>query len=67
MRGSALSVEMILLRITAPHFCAGIVLDDAGHVIRAAPILAWIRGRKIDAITAYAKRKGWLIEQISVP
>ncbi len=33
-----------LVRVTAAHFCAGLVALD-GRVIEAAPILAWARGR----------------------
>ena len=36
---------LMLIRISAPHFCAGIVLDGSGHVVEAAPILQWTLGK----------------------
>lgn len=47
-----------LWQITAPHFCAGLVVT-AGKVARAAPILAWAMGREWRKVRAYAQRKGW--------
>lgn len=57
-----------LVRVTAPHFCAGLVVDTgdvptvAARVTEAAPILRWtFRGTWADAICAFRK-KGWAVE-----
>jgi hypothetical protein len=34
----------MLIRVTAPHFCAGLQLEH-GVVVTSAPILKWTRGR----------------------
>jgi len=48
--------KRILIRITAPHFCAGITNG------RAAPILQYMRGWTVKRIQAYCVAKGWLFE-----
>lgn len=53
----------MLVRVAAPHFVAGIVLDDAGVVIEAAPILAWERGKHYGELRAYFARKHWVAER----
>ena len=51
-------LEESLWRITAPHFCAGLVVRD-GKVVRAAPILAWAVGKEWLVVKRYMVRKGW--------
>jgi hypothetical protein len=48
-----------LVRITAPHFCAGLVFDRAGYVTEAAPILKYMIGWHISVVERYVGRKGW--------
>jgi len=43
-----------LVRITAPHFVAGIVVRE-----RAAPILAYMLPWSLTQILRYCDRKGW--------
>lgn len=52
---------MILAQITAPHFCAGLVIR--GDVcIECAPILRrWAMGRTRDAIRSHCERRGWTV------
>lgn len=50
---------MQLVRITAPHFCAG--LEVGG---RFAPILHYMRGWTLGRVLAYAARKGWQAETL---
>lgn len=45
-----------LLQITAPHFCAGVVVGQ-----RAAPIVNYMRLWPRYKIEAYCKSKGWRI------
>lgn len=46
----------MLVRITAPHFCAGIC--EMG----IAPILAYMRGWTVKQIREYCARKRWTME-----
>ena len=45
-------------RIVAPHFVAGLRVED-GVVREAAPIIWWSRGRKWSEVRAYFKSKGY--------
>lgn len=47
-----------LVRIDAPHFCAGIIIAD-DRCIKAAPILAWSIGRNAAYLRKYFADKGW--------
>lgn len=52
----------ILLRVTAPHFVAGVVFTKAsGHweITNVAPILQWMRDRSPREIEKYITSKGW--------
>jgi hypothetical protein len=51
--------HLSLLRIEAPHFVAGVVIDQWDMVVRAAPILHWAVGKPGIEIRRYCKRKGW--------
>lgn len=52
----------VLVRVVAPHFVAGIIVDG-GACVHAAPILHWAVGRKQDELRAYFARKGWTATQ----
>lgn len=48
----------MLVQVTAPHFCAGLVLVD-DRCIEAAPILKWAIGKRADELRRYFAKKGW--------
>lgn len=52
-----------LVQVTAPHFCAGIVLKN-GVVTEAAPILKWTIGKQKEWLSTYFKQKGWTEEMV---
>lgn len=52
------------LRITAPHFCAGLALDVNLRVCEAAPILRWAMGKHVDELARYCLRKRWTVETL---
>jgi len=55
----------MLIRIVAPHFVAGLVLDSAGRVVEAAPILKWTMGKRFaDDLIPYFKRRGWSFQTV---
>lgn len=48
----------MLVRVVAPHFVAGLVMD--GAICRhSAPILKWAIGKNREELRAYFTRKGW--------
>lgn len=54
--------QELILRITAPHFVAGVVLRRIAmqwQVTETAPILKYMRGWSPVLITHYTNRKGW--------
>lgn len=49
----------VLIRIEAPHFVAGLIVDG-GVVVRTAPILSWARHKAWRNVAAYVETKrGW--------
>lgn len=46
-----------MLRITAPHFVAGIVRGGP-----CAPIISYMKGMTLREIKAYCRKKGWIVE-----
>jgi hypothetical protein len=54
-----------LLRIVAPHFVAGVVVDESTRmIITAAPILRWSLGKHAGFLVKYCKKKNWSIEVV---
>lgn len=51
----------MLIRITAPHFCAGVIVGE-----RAAPIVRYMRFWDIKRIQAYCTQKGWRYQVITL-
>ena len=47
-----------MIRIVAPHFVAGVVLEH-GHVIEAAPIVRYMIGWPADVVCRYCQKQGW--------
>jgi hypothetical protein len=55
---------MHLYRITAPHFCAGMIVSLPGIVLHAAPIIAWTKGKSVAELFRYCHRKRWHMELV---
>lgn len=54
-----------LCRITAPHFCAGLVVRHLDLTVTdAAPILRYMVGWSDTRVGQYCDRKGWDLEFI---
>ena len=53
-----------LLMIDAPHFYCGVILNH-DRVIRAAPIVHYMRGWNSDRLKRYCERRGWRV--VAVP
>jgi hypothetical protein len=48
----------MLIRITAPHFCAGI--DTERKLV--APIIRYMRDWSLTRIESYCRKKGWVVQ-----
>lgn len=58
----------ILVRVVAPHLCAGIAIDrQTGKCVEAAPILRWCVGRSASELRAYFDRQGWEAKRLPEP
>ena len=58
-----LQAEDVMIRITAPHFCAGVWLSwRGGEVTEAPPILSYMMGWSQNEVEEYCKKKGWEFE-----
>jgi hypothetical protein len=56
-------IAEILYRVKAKHFVAGVLVDSATNkILRAAPILAWTRGRYWPDIMDALYRANYQIE-----
>lgn len=59
-----------ILQISAPHFCAASLWrsDRDGELFcyKAAPIIAWLHGKRPNWLVAYLKAKQWHYEWIKV-
>jgi len=53
----------MLVQVTAPHFVAGLVMEN-DIVIEAAPILRWAIGKKRDWLRSYFERKDWTVKVV---
>ncbi len=55
-----------VIQITAPHFCAGVILAN-GRITDTAPILHYMKWWDCAAVVAYCQRKGWRWEVRDLP
>ena len=62
----AVTEAPILVRVVAPHFVAGVAIQD-GVVVKAAPIMRYAIGWTGVRLRTYIKRKGWTASIVRVP
>ena len=55
----------MVLRISAPHFVAGVLLDGRGYVVRFAPIVKYMDGWGKHRVKSYSSMKGWKVEELN--
>ncbi len=55
---------MTLIRIVAPHFVAGVVIDG-NCLIRLAPIVHYMHSWSASRAKEYCEQKGWAWEVLS--
>lgn len=54
---------MTLVRVSATHFVAGLLLNGR-LVVKAAPILRWSVGQSWGRVQVYFRGKGWSWEVV---
>lgn len=54
------TARISLLRISAPHFCAGVEIGG-----RVAPIVSYMHGWSLQRIEAYCVKKRWQVEVLA--
>jgi hypothetical protein len=52
------------LRIEAPYFCAGVLVDENGNVVSAPPILRYMRNWPVEGVIAYCRKKHWKTQYV---
>lgn len=58
---------MTLVRIEAPHFCAGFVHDPKReHPRQVAPILWYMRDWPLSRVSDYCRKKGWRLSTVPI-
>lgn len=55
--------QAYVARVVAPHFVAGIVIDQ-GEVVYAAPILKWMVGMRGREVATHCARKSWEVRRV---
>jgi hypothetical protein len=55
----------MLVRVVAPHFVAGLVLNEHERCTEAAPILHWAIGLTRDELRAEFSRRRWRATVVS--
>jgi hypothetical protein len=59
---------IVLVRVTAPHFVAGVVIDaETAAVIAAAPILGYTLGWSARRLRKWVDFKRWEAERVDEP
>lgn len=54
-----------MMRISACHFVAGVVVDENGIVVLAAPIVRYMTGWTAGRVMGYCASKNWRVEWLS--
>ena len=53
-------MEGTLYHITLHYMCAGVIVRN-GRIVKAAPILGWSRGKRIEDLEKWVKKKNGTI------
>lgn len=55
-----------LWQVAAPHFCAGVIVGADGIIKRAAPILRYVEGKRLQWLKTYCQHKRWEINSVCI-
>ena len=55
-------LNTVLLRVILPYAVAGMISDEDGNILHAAPILSWTVGKKANYVLKWVKSKNGKIE-----
>ncbi len=53
-----------LWQITSPYFCAGLVANETGEILDAAPIIGYMKTWRLQHVKQYCDRKKWKLYYI---
>lgn len=68
MRGDRpMPTRLVMLRIVAPHFVAGVHVEPDFTIGETAPIVKYMKGWSVTAVREYCRRKDWLAEAMYEP
>ena len=56
---------MRLYRVEAPHFVAGVEVNEQNRIVRAARILNWALGYDRISFLFYCGKKGWKVKEVT--
>lgn len=57
-----------IVRVVLPWYVAGAEVDPSGHITRAAPIIGWAVGKKLDSLIEWVvHRNGGAVEELTDP
>jgi hypothetical protein len=54
-----------LFQIKAPHFTAGIILED-GKTIKTAPIIRYMKGWSVPEVLHYCRKNAWTCIEVEM-
>lgn len=54
-----------LYRIELPYACCGILVNESGVVVEAAPIVGWMKGKFLPAVMPWVFKNHGLIYQVA--
>lgn len=55
------------VRVIAPDWSAGLMIDADDRCAVAPPVMQWTLGKPADEVLGYCRRKGWTIEEQTDP
>ena len=59
-----MSASALLYQVTVPYACFDL-LARSGVIVRAAPIAGWATGKRLVDVTAYYRRRGGSVEEVT--
>lgn len=63
-KASLLACVNKLYWIRAPHYTAGVLVNEKGIIVDTAPILRWAFGKQIVPTIAYWRKRGFDVRKI---
>lgn len=55
---------MRLFRVVMHHFICGVVANEAGRIVKAAPLMQWCVGKTVEQVRCWANAHGGSLEAV---